>query len=189
VRHWRRVTRAAALAAAPGALWAVWAVAGMAQRPGPAADGVPLTDVEAAFLLNFTRFVEWPAAAFEDGRSPLTVCVMGNEAVARALGQLAEGESAGGRRIAVRKIDRAPGPKACQVLFIGGADEDISGILSGAGFGVLTVSDRPGFLKEGGIIVFAIEDRHVRFDINRRAAASASLTISSRLLSVARSVR
>jgi hypothetical protein len=30
--------------------------------------------------------------------------------------------------------------------------------------------------------MFVIEDRHVRFDINRRAASNASLSLSARLL-------
>ena len=53
----------------------------------------------------------------------------------------------------------------------------------------LKIGDRDGFLREGGIIAFVIEGRHVRFDINQRAASSASLTMNARLLNVARSVQ
>ena len=33
--------------------------------------------VKAAFLLNFTKFVEWPAAAFAAADSPIAICILG----------------------------------------------------------------------------------------------------------------
>jgi hypothetical protein len=42
-----------------------------------AADEPPLEyQVKAAFLLNFTKFVEWPASAFAQEHSPLTICIL-----------------------------------------------------------------------------------------------------------------
>ena len=38
------------------------------------------------------------------------------------------------------------------------------------------------------MIAFVIENRRVRFDINQTAAANAELSLSSRMLSVARTV-
>ena len=146
-------------------------------------------EVKAAFLLNFTKFVEWPAAAFEKPDSPLTVCILGDDPFGRTLDQLVEGERVNGRKLAVERIRRHPRPKSCQVLFVARSEKEVPAILSEIGPGVLTVGDREGFLREGGIIAFVIEGRHVRFDINQRAASGASLTISSRLLNVARSVQ
>ena len=56
------------------------------------------------------------------------------------------------------------------------------------GPGILTVGEGEEFLRDGGMIAFVIENRRVRFDINQTAAETARLKISSRLLSVARSV-
>ncbi len=62
-------------------------------------------------------------------------------------------------------------------------------MLSALGSGILTVSeDSDRFLRDGGVISFVIENRHVRFDINQSAAESEGLKLSSRLLRVARSV-
>ncbi len=62
-------------------------------------------------------------------------------------------------------------------------------LLSSLGPGVLTVGEEGGFLHAGGMIGFVIADRTVRFDINENAStAMAGLKISSRLLSIARSV-
>ncbi len=88
----------------------------------------------------------------------------------------------------VQRVRRAPAPKACQVLFVSRTEKDVSRILNGLGPGILTVGEGAGFLREGGIIAFVLESRRVRFDINQAAASNAALTMSSRLLSVAKSV-
>jgi uncharacterized protein DUF4154 len=146
-------------------------------------------DVEAAFLVNFTKFTEWPPLAFADSTSALSICVLGEDPFGAVLDQLTEGESVNGRKLAVQRIRRTPAPKSCQVLFIGKDEKNLPALIAEIGPGVLTVSDRERFLQEGGIIAFMVQDRHVRFDISQRAAAKASLTISARLLSVARSVQ
>jgi hypothetical protein len=144
--------------------------------------------LKAAFLLNFTKFVEWPATAFEEAGSPIAICILGDDPFGATLNQLVEGEVVNGRKVAAVRIRRAPPPKSCQVLFVGGSEKDVSKILAGLGPGVLTVGEGAGFLRDGGMIAFVMENRRVRFEINQGAATNASLTMSSRLLSVARNV-
>ena len=43
-------------------------------------------------------------------------------------------------------------------------------------------------MRDGGMIAFVIENRRVRFEINQTAAEKAGIKLSSRLLSVAKSV-
>jgi len=145
--------------------------------------------VKADFLLNFTRFVEWPASAFADENAPFSICVLGEDPFGETLDRVVAGESAAGRKLEVRRIQEPPAAKTCQILFVARSDEDVADILKGIGPGVLTVGENEGFLRSGGIIEFVREGRHVRFDISNRAAAKASLTLSARLLSVARSVQ
>jgi len=127
--------------------------------------------------------------AFEKPDAPLEICILGDDPFGSAIDHLVEGETVNGHKLAVERLRRAPTPKSCQVLFISKSEKDASGIVAGLGPGVLTVSDRDGFLREGGMIAFVIEDRHVRFDISQRAAVRASLTINARMLNVARSVQ
>ncbi len=87
----------------------------------------------------------------------------------------------------IQRIGRQA-PESCHVVFAGGADKDLSKVLAGLGPGVLTVGESANFLREGGMISFILENRRVRFDINQSAATKAGLRISSKLLSVARSV-
>jgi hypothetical protein len=139
--------------------------------------------------LNFTRFIEWPRASFEDAGSPFAICVLGDDPFGAALDQLVEGEKVNGRKVVVRRMNHQPAAKACQVLYVSAFERDTAAVLEGLGPGVLTVGEGPEFRHAGGIIDFIVEGRHVRFDVNRGAASSAGLAISARLLAVARSVQ
>src|SRR4051812_48120739 len=56
--------------------------------------------VKAAFLYKFASFVEWPPGTFK-ADAPLSIGVMGDEAVAGDLEQMVAGRSFEGRPIAV----------------------------------------------------------------------------------------
>ncbi len=144
--------------------------------------------VKAAFLLNFAKFVEWPSTAFADSDSPVAICIFGKDPFGRTIDELVQGEEANGRKLIVRRISQQPVPQACQVVFAEGATRDVRNPPSGLGRGVLTVGEGETFVREGGIIAFVIENRRVRFDINQTAAENAALKLSSKLLSVARTI-
>lgn len=44
-------------------------------------------DVKAAFIYNFTKFVEWPASALPAG-APLKLCLLGHDHVSTRLHRL-----------------------------------------------------------------------------------------------------
>lgn len=144
--------------------------------------------VKAAFLLNFTKFVEWPSAAFEDPGSPVQICILGNDPFGRALDEVLAGEEVSGRKVVARRITRPPAAKTCQVLFLSAETKDAARSLTEVPRDVLTVGEGDRFLRDGGMITFVIDDHRVRFDINQTAAESAGLRLSAKLLTVARSV-
>jgi hypothetical protein len=145
--------------------------------------------VKAAFLLNFTRFTEWPRSVFADANAPFSICVVGVDPFGSALDQIIRGEVIGGHRMAIQRIKRGTRPQTCQVVFIGKTEKDAGRILADLGPGVLTVGEGDSFLQEGGMISFVIENRRTRFDVNPTTAEHAGLKLSSRLLSVARTVK
>ena len=55
--------------------------------------------VKAAFLFNFTKFVEWPDAAFADGHAPIVLGILGDDPFGTELTQLVSGQSVRGRGI------------------------------------------------------------------------------------------
>ena len=144
--------------------------------------------VKAAFMVNFTKFTDWPGNAFESPQAPLNICILGEDPFGTVIDQLAEGEVIKGHRIVILRAKALPLPRTCHVLFLSRSERNIGPILMKLGPGVLTVSDRERFLLEGGMIAMAVEGDHVRFDVNQRAALRASLTVNARLLNVARRV-
>lgn len=145
----------------------------------------PEYHVKAAFLLNFTRFIEWPAAAFPRPDTPFQICIAGDDPFGGVIDQIVEGERVSDRRLAVRRT-REGAAGECHLLFVTRDKEDPAPLPRRPG--MLVVGDSADILRDGGMIAFVIADRRVRFDINLRAAQSAGLRISSKLLSVARNV-
>jgi hypothetical protein len=145
-------------------------------------------ELKAAYLLNFARFVQWPSGAFAGPASPINICILGEDPFGQTLDHLVAGESIEGRKVSVERTRKVPTEKTCQILFIGKSESEGSQVAE-VGPGVLTVSDRSGFLKQGGMIEFVLDGHRVRFDINQRAASAASINISARLLTVARVVK
>jgi hypothetical protein len=155
-----------------------------------AADDSLEYQVKAAFLLNFIKFIDWPESAFADQGSPVAICILGYDPFGHALDQVVEGETVNGRKVALQRIKRLPPSKSCQVLFIGKSEKDtLKTILPELEPGVLTVGEGESFMRAGGMIAFVIENRRVRFDVNQAVAETAALKLSSKLLSVARSVK
>ena len=146
-------------------------------------------DVKAAFLLNFARFVEWPANAFPNADAPITFCILGEDPFGQAIDTIMEGQTVSSRKVKVRRISGVPPPTTCQVLFLDRRTENMEETLVRIGPRVLTVSEADQFLDDGGMIHFVIQSRRVRFDINARAANAAGLRLRSQFLGVARSVR
>jgi hypothetical protein len=140
--------------------------------------------VKAAFLVKFPQFVEWPAAALE-GRRTVDLCVLGPVPFGSVLDELTAGEKLDGRPFAVRRVD-ATAVRSCQVLFLSeatGVRESVLRTL--ATVPVLTVSDAPRFLDEGGIIQLHVVAGRVRFNISVSAATRAGLRLNAQLLQLA----
>ncbi len=180
LRRWRERAR-------PARLLALLLVAVLLAPPAILrAQTVSEYDVKAAFLYNFTKFVEWPDRAFQDDRSSVRLCVLGEDPFGRILREIAAGEVAG-RRLTVLGTSVMSDPAACQILFISRSErENLPAILRAVkNAPVLTVADTAGFLEQGGIINFIPEGSRIRFEISQESAERAGLRISSKLLRLA----
>ena len=146
--------------------------------------------VKAAFLLNFARLVEWPADAFSDARSPLTVGLLSADASSEQIQKFLEGKSVGSRKVAAQRIESAEEAAGFHMVFVGADSEAEASEVAGATGGgpVLLVGESDGFATSGGAINFFTDGNKIRFEINPRAAEAAGLRVSSRLLRVAKIV-
>jgi len=171
-------------------LIALAVIAGLSVRSATAQSVADQYQVKAAYLLNFARFVEWPAEALPPS-SPLIIGVVGDHPLDGALEEVLRAKSANGHAIQLRRLRwNDVSLTACQIVFISNSDEahlpQILRFLTGSS--ALTVSDIDRFSLRGGMIEFRMVGNRVRFDINRSAATAARLDISSKLLSVARAL-
>lgn len=144
-------------------------------------------EVKAAFIYNFIQFVMWPGTMSESS-APFRVCLYNENPFGMTLERTVRGEQVNGRPIVVERIDAGSPVARCQILFVPQSQSDLSGVaVRAASAGpVLTVGESPDFLSVGGMINLFVEGGRVRFDVNLPAAAAQDLTLSSRLLRVAR---
>lgn len=142
--------------------------------------------VKAAFLYNFTKFVEWPRSAFDE-RGSLRLCVLGEDPFGKSLSTAVEGEEVQGRPITLLRIDSLDDPRLCHLLFLGHTEtERFPAVLAAVrGAPVLTVGEAPGILDKGAGINFLLQDGKVRFEINQAAVEAHGLKMSSKLLRLA----
>ena len=144
--------------------------------------------VKAVFLYNFTRFVDWPATSFESANSPFVIGILGSDPFGTYIDETVSGESTGEHPIVIKRFKTVKDIDNCHILFINSTDaEAIKSILADTKEKkILTVSDANNFASLGGIIGFFIENNKIRMQINTEAAKAASLSISSKLLGVAK---
>ena len=144
--------------------------------------------VKAAFIYNFTQFIEWPDSAFTGPGSPFVVATVGNDPFQGALENSMAGKSVNGRAMSVRHFDIPDHIDVCQILFVPASlDSTLGAVINKvSGKSVLTIGETDAFCPSGGAIQFFIENDHMRFEINRDATDAAGLRVSAKLMSLAR---
>jgi hypothetical protein len=147
-------------------------------------------DVKAAFIYNFTKFVEWPDSPAQ-ATQPVRVCVLADEEFNRSLDRILENETILGRRLVRAAPTSAQDARTCAILYIsrGNAQRGAKLLSAVRDHPVLTVGESPRFLQEGGAIEFVLDHNRVRFDVSTTAMERAGLKVSSKLLRVARTVK
>jgi uncharacterized protein DUF4154 len=120
--------------------------------------------------------------------------ILGTDPFGTIIDQIVQDKKIGARGFVVKRLKRGNDAKAlrdCKILFVSASEkahmDEVVQIVKG--LPILTVGETPGFAERGGIIRFTVEDNRVRFEVNLEAAHQAELTISSRLLTLARIVQ
>jgi hypothetical protein len=147
----------------------------------------PENKIEAVFLYNFTRFVEWPPEAFSSADAPLVIGIIGNDPFGEYINEAVTGESVASHPVVVKRFQDAR-QLNCHILYISSSDpEYIKWVLSYAeDKSILTVSDQNNFARWGGIVQFMKQEDKIKLQINVKAAQEAKLVISSKLLGLAK---
>jgi len=160
-------------------------------RAQSAVPAVPLERrVKAAFLYKFLGYTDFPATAFADAATPLTIGVIGADDLAVELARVVAGRTVNNRAIEVRDLREADAGARVHLLFVGGADpQRVGRIVRQASGAMLVVTECENGLQLGSVINFRIVDERVRFDVSLDAAERNGIKLSSRLLTVANRVQ
>lgn len=154
----------------------------------------PEYTVKAAYILLFTRYVEWPPAAFASLDAPIEILVLGEDPFDAVLDSTVAGMKSGGRPIVTRRAQTlAPGERA-HVVYFGPADPSLQQqwleTLQDAP--VLTIVNETSAVATDAVLTFVTEMRRgqarVRFDVNLASMRRAGVRINSQMLASARRV-
>jgi hypothetical protein len=154
--------------------------------------------IKAGFMYNFANLVQWPAASFPQADTPITIAILGQDHFGPVLDRVLEGKKVNGRSFVIKRLRSiselqrlAGNPKDCQILYVSSSEiaHEADALQIVRGTPILTIGEIPGFARSGGIINLVLEDNKVRFEVNVDAAKQADLSISSRLLALARIVQ
>jgi hypothetical protein len=146
-------------------------------------------EVKAAFVHNFTKFVEWSRDSFESEDSPIRMGILGQGPITEPLMNL-DGKEVKNRSLSVSAINSLDNANEFHIIFFNPSErENITSLLSSLNnSSVLTIGDMPGFAEECGIINFYLKGGKVRFEVNVAVSRRERLKISSKLLRLARIV-
>jgi hypothetical protein len=156
-----------------------------------AAGGPSEYQIKAAFIYNFTKFVEWPNDAFSSASDPMVIGILGDDPFGNALDQAVKGKSVDGHRLVIKRFPKPKDIDKCHILFVCASesrriDKAIDAV---RGSCALTVGESDEFAQRGGIIGFTLADNRIALEINVDAEKRERLKISSKLLKLARIVR
>lgn len=147
--------------------------------------------VRMGFLLNFTRYVEWPAATLKP-EAVLLICLAPGDANMVSQASEFSKQSIQSRLIQIKQVNRPADANTCHVLYLP-AETPVTTLpdwlKAARQAGALTVGDLPDMVEVGGMIGLVPVDGRYRFDINLGVARQADLRLSSQLLKLARTVK
>jgi hypothetical protein len=163
------------------ATWLPWMSAAFAQEATQA-------QVKTALIYNFIKYTDWPVMNWNTD-IPFWICVSPKSELREAAKAVQE-KTLHNRRIKVRIYTENSDLGTCDVLYVD--SRSFSGWpqarKSIAGRSVLTIAGDDVPDSEGFIIALFLDKDRFAFEIDSKAAQEAQLTISSKLLRLARRV-
>jgi hypothetical protein len=147
------------------------------------ADNFAAQDVKVAFVYNFAKFVSWPAPAT---KRPVIIGILGSDPFGPAL-KIIKRKTVRNRTLDIRPVLTAEEARQCDLLFITQSEKnrlhDWLSLLREQP--ILTVSDLPGFIEQGGMLELIEIDQRIRFAVNLDAIHAANLSLDAQLLNLA----
>lgn len=158
-------------------------------------------ELKTAYLYNFALFTAWPASWAPETGGTMAICTIGQDQFGTAIDQL-HGRKIRGKRLVVRRAVTLDEAATCHILYITqGEYANMPKIFETLrNTSVLTVSDMQvdranalldethNAVPQRCIITLILENKKLLFEVDAAAAKRAGLSLSSRLLYLARHV-
>jgi hypothetical protein len=147
--------------------------------------------LKASFLYKFGSFVSWPTEAFASETSPVVLCVAGQDLFGDIIDRAVAGQFIGSRSIEVKRIPIAQPDSPCHIMYIAGSPSQsvAEGVAAMRHTHTLTFTNSNQNVAAKGIVHFIVQDKRLKFEIDDSLAAEGGLVLSSKLLSLAISVK
>lgn len=142
--------------------------------------------VKAAFLYNFSKFIDWPSSVIEKDNY-FVICIVGNNPFNEETLASIGAKQTKNKDIRIKHVNSSKHITGCHIAFISNPETLLGKKVIDASRNqhVLTISDHKNFTSHGGMIELFTVNQKIRFKVNLFATKNADLHISSRLLSLA----
>lgn len=146
------------------------------------------SDVKAAYIERFTRFVEW---SDDDQDSVFIITVVGQNTLGTSLDSVFHDGRINSQNVVVSYCEDFSSISKTDLIFVCNSEKnELSQIVQRfSASPVLIISDTKGFATAGTHINMYVDDRYIRFEINKNALEKSGLKISSLLLAAAKIVK
>jgi hypothetical protein len=141
--------------------------------------------IKTAFLYNFFKFIDWPEIA--NHQDTYNLCITHDDHFGDNLAAL-NNKVVASKPLAVHRDIADQALKNCHIVFISNVANSAGIIRDLHGMPLITVSDNPNFIDQGGVIGLIQIDNHLSFEINLDAANTNGVHISAQLLKLAKRV-
>jgi hypothetical protein len=146
--------------------------------------------VKAAFIINFTRFIEWSGDKSISKRTKIDVCVLGDSDIINAFDFIKDSSPSNVSIILVKENILSNISPHCHMLFISQSEEsrldDVLAIVENKQ--VLTIADSSSFAERGVMMGLVKEENKIKLVINKKSIVAAGLYVDAGLLEIASKV-
>jgi hypothetical protein len=144
--------------------------------------------VQASYIYNIAKLVDWKDAALKDGN--FKIGVIGSTNLYQELIKKYAAKSIGKQPIEVLKLPRSADVETCHILFVGQADLELMPALYKRfkGLPTLLVTEYQGALEDGSVVNFVRVKNTLKYEISLVNAEQHKLEVGTTLINLAHNV-
>jgi len=155
--------------------------------PAAAQERAEEANLKAAFIYNFTKYIDWDQA--DDSAGDFTIGILGPSSLTAPLQEIAGAKTVNNRKIVIRQFANPSEITYCNVLVIPAEIPfALSSVLEKTQRKMLTIAEQPGWGERGVDINLVIVNAKLKFEANLKSIAASGLHVSSQLLKLAKIV-